>query len=278
MPLYIDIHDAPGIDSDAAARAHMLDVHIQSKHGVNYLKYWLNAEQGKVFCLCTAPNQEAADAVHTEAHGQRAGRIMEVTPEIAQAFMGAAETNQHGAVVLPDNVELDPGTRTVLFTDIVGSTDMTQKLGDDLAFAILEAHDRIVRDAIAVQKGREIKHTGDGIMAAFVSSVSAVRCAMTVQQAIARHCGEQPAMPLQLRIGIAAGEPIEHHNDLFGATVQLAARLCAHAEPCGILVSNTVAELCVGKALPLADAGRVTLKGFDQPVQVHRVSASPGSS
>jgi class 3 adenylate cyclase len=72
-----------------------------------------------------------------------------------------------------------------------------------------------------------------------------------------------------VRIGIAAGEPIEHHNDLFGSTVQLAARLCARAEPEQVLVSNTVAELCIGKSLPLRDVGQVTLKGFDQPVRAH---------
>lgn len=278
MPLYIDIHDIPGATPEDVAKAHALDVQCQDKHGVNYFKYWVNEKKGMAFCMCSAPSAEAADAVHREAHAMGASRIMEVTPEMAEAFMGAAEVDSSGAVLLPGNPELDSGTRTVLFTDIVGSTNLTQRLGDDAAFALLVTHDRIVRDAISGQKGREIKHTGDGIMAAFVSAASAVRCAMTVQQAIARHCGEQPAMPIQLRIGIAAGEPIEHHDDLFGAAVQLAARLCAKADPDGILVSNAVAELCVGKALPLADAGRVELKGFDQPVHVHRVSASPASS
>jgi len=75
-----------------------------------------------------------------------------------------------------------------------------------------------------------------------------------------------------VRIGMAAGEPIEHHNDLFGSTVQLAARLCSHADPEQILVSNAVAELCLGKALPFKDLGRVPLKGFEQPVHVHSLS------
>jgi hypothetical protein len=123
--------------------------------------------------------------------------------------------------------------------------------------------------AVAREKGREIKHTGDGIMAAFVSAAAAVRCAIEVQNKIRQSNAEHPGQPLQLRIGLAAGEPIEHHHDLFGATVQLAARLCARANPEQIMMSNAVAKLCIGKALPMIDAGAVVLKGFDQPVHVH---------
>ena len=269
MPMYMDIHNLPGVMPDDVARAHLLDQHVQAKHGVNYVKYWVNEKKGKVFCLCTAPSAKAADAVHREAHGMSAARIMEVTPEVAEAFMGAAETNEAGAALLPGNVERDPGTRTVLFTDIVGSTHMTQQLGDEVALTMLEVHDRIVRTALTATSGREVKHTGDGIMAVFASAASAVRCGISVQQSISQHRNEHPDQPLQVRIGVAAGEPIEHHHDFFGSTVQLAARLCAHADPEQILLSNAVAELCSGKALPLKDVGEIALKGFDQPVHVH---------
>jgi len=271
MPVFIDIHDAPGITPDDVARAHLLDLHTQSAHGVNYTKYWVNEKQGKIFCMCTAPSAEAADAVHREAHGMSAARIMELTPEIADAFLGAAEADKNGAVLISESAELDPGTRTILFTDIVGSTDMTQRLGDETAFAILQRHDSIVRAAIAAAKGREIKHTGDGIMASFVSAAAAVRCAIEVQEKVRISCRDHPGQELRLRIGMAAGEPIEHHHDLFGATVQLASRLCAHAEPEQILVSNTVAELCTGKSFRLMDCGSVALKGFSQMVHVHLV-------
>ncbi len=269
MPMYMDIHDVPGVTSDDVAKAHVMDQHIQAQHGVEYVKYWVNEKQGKIFCLCHAPSAEAADAVHRDAHGLTAARIMEVTPEVAEAFMGAAETDKAGAVLLPENSEHDPGTRTILFTDIVGSTNMTQRLGDEMALTLLLVHDRIVRAALTGASGREVKHAGDGIMAVFYSAASAVRCGINVQQNILQHRAEHPDQPLQVRIGMAAGEPIEHHNDLFGSTVQLAARLCAHADPEQILMSNTVAELCIGKALPFRDVGQIALKGFDEPVHVH---------
>ena len=271
MPMYMDIHNVPGVKADDVAKAHLQDVKVQHDHGVEYVKYWVNEDKGKIFCLCTAPDADAAAAVHREAHGLLAAQIMEVTPEMAEAFMGAAEVDKGGAVLLPGKNEHDPGTRTVFFTDIVGSTDLTQQLGDDMAMMLLEAHDRIVRDALGANAGREIKHTGDGIMAVFVSAASAIKCGMNVQDNLAEHRKANPELPLRVRIGIAAGEPIEHHNDLFGTAVQLAARLCAHAEPEQILVSNAVAELCVGKSLPFRDAGQVTLKGFAHPVHVHCV-------
>jgi class 3 adenylate cyclase len=275
MPTYLDIHDLPaGATAEDLAKAHAADQQVQGKYGVEYHKYWLNRANGKVFCMCTAPSAEAAAAVHQEAHGMTALKIMEVTPDIADAFMGASEIDDGGAVLLPQSREHDTGTRTVLFTDIVGSTSLTQRLGDDAAMTVVGIHDSIVRAALAAEHGSEVKHTGDGIMAAFFSAASAIRCGIKVQQDLRQHRAGNPDLPLQVRVGIAAGEPIERHNDLFGSTVQLAARLCAHADPDSIFVSNAVAELCVGKALRLQSVGRVTLKGFDEPLHVHRVEIS----
>ena len=275
MPTYIDIHDLPaGATAEDLAKAHVADQQVQGKYGVEYHKYWLNRANGKVFCMCTAPSAEAAAAVHQEAHGMTALKIMEVTPDMADAFMGASEIDEGGAALVPRSREHDTGTRTVLFTDIVGSTSLTQRLGDDAAMTMVGVHDSIVRAALAAEHGHEVKHTGDGIMAAFFSAASAIRCGIKVQQDLWKHRAGHPDLPLQVRVGIAAGEPIERHNDLFGSTVQLAARLCAHADPDSILISNAVAELCAGKALRLQSVGRVALKGFDEPLHVHRVEIS----
>src|SRR5258706_13080183 len=140
MPLYMDIHDVPGVTSDDVAKAHVMDQHIQAHHGVEYVKYWVNEKQGKIFCLCHAPSAEAADAVHRDSHGLTAARIMEVTPEVAEAFMSAAETDKAGAVLLPGNSEQDPRTRTIFFTDIVSTTNMTDRLRDKMAFPLLDLH------------------------------------------------------------------------------------------------------------------------------------------
>ena len=135
--------------------------------------------------------------------------------------------------------------------------------------ALLEIHDTVVRGAIDANRGREIKHTGDGIMASFSSAAAAVRCALRVQRELAAHPSRNGEFPTIVRIGAAAGEPVESNRDLFGTTVQLAARLCTHAQPEQTLVSNVVAELCLGKGLSFRDLGEISIKGFERPVRVH---------
>ena len=86
---------------------------------------------------------------------------------------------------------------------------------------------------------------------------------------IDKHAQTNSEHPLKVRVGAAVGEPVEQNNDLFGSTVQLAARLCGHAQPEQILVSSAIAELCLGKGLSFEDLGEVTLKGFGSPVRAH---------
>jgi class 3 adenylate cyclase len=272
MPLYMDIHELPeGTTPEDVAKAHAKDTETQRKYGVEYTKYWFNEKARKVFCLVHAPNAEAAECVHREAHGMMAEKLIEIQPELADSFLGGVETNSAGAALLPDAGAdaRDPGIRTVLFTDVVNSTTLTQSLGDEAALAILGVHDTIVRDALSVLGGREVKHTGDGIMASFVSAAGAVRCAIQIQRELDKHAQANPDRQLKVRVGAAAGEPVEQHDDLFGTTVQLASRLCDHAQPEQILVSNVIAELCLGKGLLFEDLGEVTLKGFGYPVRAH---------
>jgi class 3 adenylate cyclase len=272
MPLYMDIHTVPGATADALRTAHEADLAVQDKHCVHCLKYWFNEDAGKVFCLFDAPNPEAAAAVHREAHGLMAEKIIEVDPDMADGLMGPGVVNSAGAVLLPDQLDKrDTGIRTVLFTDIVGSTEMCSKHGDDAAIAMLNVHDRIVRAAIGEQFGREVKHTGDGIMAAFNSAAGAVRSACKVLGELRDHNAAGPEFPVDVRIGIAAGEPVEQAADLFGSTVQLAARLCAQANPGQILVANVVADLCIGKNLRFVDAGECELKGFEGKIPTRAV-------
>jgi len=271
----MDIHELPeGTTAEDIAKAHEKDVETQRKYGVEYRKYWVNESGRKVFCLADAPSAEAAACVHREAHGMVAEKIIEVEPAVAEVFLGGTETNPAGAVLMPGGAvdERDPGIRTILFTDIVDSTALTQIMGDEAAMDLLDLHNTVVRNALADLGGREVKHTGDGIMASFVSAAAAVKCAAQIQRELSKHEQEQPKRAIRVRIGAAAGEPVEHHDDLFGATVQLAARLCAHASPEQILVSNAIAELCLGKGFSFQDVGEVALKGFDRPVRAHAVA------
>jgi len=160
---------------------------------------------------------------------------------------------------------------TVLFTDIAGSTAMTQELGDEGAQDVVRSHNRIVREAIQGFSGKEIKHTGDGIMASFPSAGAGVEAAMEMQKRTETHNQSDRGHPLGLKIGLNAGEPISEDDDLFGTTVQLAARIVDKASAGQILVSSLVHGLSQGKNIKFERFADLDMKGFDEPVSVYAV-------
>ncbi len=165
-----------------------------------------------------------------------------------------------------------PGLATILFTDMESSTALTQRLGDARAQELVREHNTIVRDALKACGGSEIKHTGDGIMASFPSASGALECAVVIQRAVeAQGVGAHGRAPLRVRIGLNAGEPVVEEDDLFGASVQLARRVCDHAEPGQIVVADVVRQLATGKGFLFSDLGDVVPKGFEEPVRLYEV-------
>jgi class 3 adenylate cyclase len=270
MPLYMDLHKL-GIQVSAndVAKGHVQELDVQKNHDVKFLTYWFNEAAGKVFCLLDAPNVNAVVSVHRDAHGLVPDEIIEVEAGSVEGFMG--KIDETTAAKDPAKPVTDSAFRIILFTDLEGSTAITQQLGDEKAMELLRVHDTIIRDALASCGGSEVKHTGDGIMASFVSVSAAVESAIAMQRAFAAHNAGNPETRLGVRIGLSAGEPVEEHSDLFGAAVQLAARICGHANPETILVSNVIRELAIGKELEFIDRGRAELKGFPGPVGIHEV-------
>jgi len=171
----------------------------------------------------------------------------------------------------PEEVTASPGLVTILFTDMEGSTSLTQRLGDAAAQELLRTHNAIIRDALKAHGGSEIKHTGDGVMASFPSASRALECAVAIQQAFAARNESEADTPLRVRIGLNAGEPVAEEADLFGAAVQLTARVCARAGPGQILAANVVRELAMGKGFLFSDQGDVELRGFEDPVRLYEV-------
>jgi adenylate cyclase len=160
---------------------------------------------------------------------------------------------------------------TVMFTDMVDSTSLTQTVGDAVAQQVVRAHNLIVRETLGEFGGREIKHTGDGIMAAFPTTSNSVEAAIAIQAKVRARNRFTPEPPLHLKIGINAGEPIVEDDDLFGTTVQLAARIVDAAQSEQILVSEIVRGICAGKNLRFANRGPFQLEGFKDHVVLHGV-------
>lgn len=270
MPLYMDIHRRVDDSPDSVQSAHMNDLDAQNKHGVEYLKYWHNPQQGTVCCLVRAPNPEAAEAVHLEAHGLVADKIIEVEEQVVEAFLGDGFDAGYGRMVLADG-DPDGALRTIVFTDIVDSTVQTHELGDDGAMQMVKIHDAIVRREVQQRGGRCVKHTGDGLMCAFRDATTAIQSAIAIQKAFANHNRHSNQAPISVRIGMSTGEPVDEGSDLFGAAVNLARRVCDAAGEGAIYVANVVHELCIGKPIEFADVGDTELKGFPRPVRLYQV-------
>ena len=175
-----------------------------------------------------------------------------------------------------DQPSLDSGAvHTILFTDVEGSTPLTQRLGDAKARELLREHERMVREALKAHGGSEVKTMGDGFMASFSSATKALECAIAIQQAFADR-NESAGEPIKVRIGLNAGEPIVEDDpggrgDLFGTAVNMAARIAAKAEAGEILVADVVRQLVAGKEFLFNDRGDTELRGFEDPVRVYEV-------
>lgn len=261
MPIFLDRHDMVEATAEGVALLHLRDLEVQDKYGVKFLTYWYDAERRTTFCLVDAPDKATADRVHAEAHGHVANEMIEVALSAVEAFLGRVQDPPSAKTQAID----DSAFRAIMFTDMVGSTEMTEKLGDARALEMLRAHDAIIRRSLEQHGGREIKHLGDGIMASFDDIPNAVICTATIQEELGKY-NRQAQVPMEVRIGIHAGEPVEESDDLFGSAVQLAARICDAAQPSQPLVSLQAREACASAGLNFEAVGSKRLKGFSEPV------------
>jgi class 3 adenylate cyclase len=163
-----------------------------------------------------------------------------------------------------DTLELPPATQarrllaTVLFTDIVGSTQRAQEAGDQRWRELLDAHDEAARRLIGREGGRWVKSTGDGVLAVFDGPGRAIRCALALRT-------ELRGIGIEIRAGLHTGELDLLDDDVGGIAVHIAARIMAAAGPGEVLVSRTVRDLVVGSGIALEDRGTHALKGLDEP-------------
>src|SRR5215471_13403645 len=162
---------------------------------------------------------------------------------------------------------------TLLFTDLVDSTALLQRVGDDRAQRVLYAHRQLLREAIGQHGGREVKWLGDGLLASFASVADGVRCAVTMAQ-----CARRPVAGerLGLRVGLHVAEVLPDEADYVGTPVVLARRLCDQAAAGQILCGSVVVELLRGRqGFEFAPVGALDLKGFPEPMAAYEVRYRP---
>ncbi len=186
-------------------------------------------------------------------------------PELISVFAGQSPPSKAG------DASTSSPFRTILFTDIVGHTQMMQRLGDAKGRDVLREHERITREVLKAHGGTEVKTMGDGFLASFGSVTKAVECAIALQKGFAEWNAGGPE-PLHVRVGLSAGEPIEEEGDLFGSTVILASRIASAAKGGEILAADVVQGLCSGKPFAFSDRGEQSLRGFENPLRLFEVS------
>src|SRR5688500_6329386 len=178
MPIFLDRHDVGEASAENVAKLHVKDLEIQGKYGVTILTYWYGSARGTTYCHMDGPSKDMADRVHAEAHGHMANEMIAVERSAVEAFLGRIQ-DPLSARTKPI---ADSAFRAIMFTDMVGSTEMTAELGDARAVELLKAHDAIVRRSLEQHGGSEVKHLGDGVMASFDCLPSSVACALKIQE------------------------------------------------------------------------------------------------
>ncbi|HEX7264078.1 MAG TPA: AAA family ATPase [Candidatus Dormibacteraeota bacterium] len=197
-----------------------------------------------------------------EGLGQPVNASQALTPETIISSLSAGQSE---------------GTVTIMFTDVENSTQMLSSKGFTVSHEIMKAYESIMEEKITEHAGRRIKGLGDGVMVSFGSTRHAVECAIEIQRAIADYSKQNPERKLKIRIGINTGEVVEEAGDIFGAAVNVAARVAGKAKGGEILVSEVVREL-VGPVSEMVFGyrGRFKLKGFPDRFRLHDVT--PGEA
>ena len=258
MPLYMDRHDAPGSTPEDTANNHAADLELAEQFGVDFFSYWHDSSRGVVICFARAPGEEAMTQVHEASHGDVPGEIIEVSESDVVRFLGKVQDPV-------DASEVTSAFRTICFTDLVGSTELLDRLGQAGYMVLLTEHDLIIRRALINSGGREVKHTGDGFMVVFEDVGRALGWSLDVRESF------EQRSDLDVRLGMAAGEPVDRDGDIFGAAVTMASRICSSAGPEQILVSDVVRDLGVEEGYSF-DGGRTeALKGFSEPGTIYEL-------
>ena len=205
------------------------------------------------------------------------GKGVNITPSVknsVQAMVRSLEAvkARPAATQSPDLHFRSGATATIMFTDIVSSSEMMQRLGDREGRRLLALHDEIIRHEVTTHEGQEVKSLGDGFMLSFRSVGRGLACAVAIQQDLAVYNKKTPNAQIQVRMGISVGEPVQDKEDLFGMSVITAARISAKAGGGQVLVSQVAYALASSSGeFGFRSVGEFELKGLDGSHEIYEV-------
>ena len=240
MPLYMDIHNVPGVKARDVAEAHRKDLLHQNEFGCNCMTYWIDEEREKIFCLIDAVNKDAVKEMHSKAHGLIPNKIIEVSSSLVESFLGRIY-DPEDIPTTKDGLRIfsDPSFRTLLIIKMTDHVLLKHQLGEGKANDLMNRQHEIIRKDLQLQGGSEVEHGGEGFIISFTAASKAVSCAL----ALLKDIPVADAVLLGFRMAINGGEPIEKSNKLFGDTIQFANYLCEIANPSQVAISSGIKNL-----------------------------------
>ena len=255
----MDVHIVPGVKANAVAAAHYQDLLHAPHFACKCMTYWIDEDRESIFCLIEAPNKDAVVDMHSKAHGLVPNKIIEVSSNVVESFLGRIFDPEE-AEVTPDGLKIfkDPSFRTLMVTAVYDTFILENNLGKERASELLNQHNTIIRNNIKRFEGREVEHEGNGFIVSFAFASKAVSCALHIQKEMTE------ADVLGFKVGINCGEPIQGtNNELFGDTIQFAKNLCAIARNNQVTITSQVKNM-VAKDFQKGIAGFINLSPQDE--------------
>ncbi len=247
MPLFMDFHLGEEIKIEDTKRAHLKDLAVQAKYDVKYLQYWVNENEGKVFCLMQGPDKESIMATHREANNLEPCNIIEVDGGMYSAFMAYGQ-DLDDDIVMKSPEEPDIGYRFILTLDIISLTSIKKTINfEKLKFP--EKPRKIAGDIINKYQGRILQQLqNDCLIATFYTPESVVQCAVGIKSEFDTKIlsSKENGWNIKFKMGISVGQPVtEQENQIFEKAIAQSYRLCKIAESGEIMTSILVGKLSV---------------------------------
>ncbi len=249
MPIYMDRHDvSEEVTAEIVAQLHHEDLKIQHRYGCRGLTYWFDDKRKTAFCLVEAPNIEAIQTMHNDAHGEVANRIIEVDGQIVESFLGRIEDPQKSKNATL-NIINDPAFRTIMVTTIK-RLSFKKSTVKELNGAVQD-HNRAMAETIHSHKGRIVKQETDYSLTSFDSVTNAVLCAITINAELERTWNGLYGSHLKLNIGLSVGVPVTEKEGIFEDTIKSAERMSSIAQG-KTIISSDVRDLYESENLNVA--------------------------
>ncbi|MFZ4059021.1 MAG: nickel-binding protein [Ferruginibacter sp.] len=238
MPIFMDLHIVPGVNSKEVAEAHSRDVYLEKDHHCKCITYWVDELRGHVFCLIDAPNKDSVNELHSRSHGLVPHKIIEVQSDFVESFLGritdpdSGQYTDSGLLILDDT-----SYRIIMRINIPDAILLQHQIGKEDSVKKVEAQDTIIRQAIQKHSGKEAIYNGSEFIGSFITADKAVNCALAIQQQLNNVLGGG------FSISIHAGEPVAQNDALFGDTLQVLQSLLLLNRSSGIIITDSVKAL-----------------------------------